>query len=196
VLFKDSFGTEATSSDYTFITNGCQTTAASAPACNETAPSGAPFIYSIVPAEKNSVLLKFTEASGSVDKYILEFGTKSGIYTYGLPNIGRKGTINFQVRFLKPGVNYYFRVRAGNGCATGPWSNELRGSTRGINLMEQNNPLVPQKVHTSVPSPAVSTPVLSPTTSPVITPIPEIPYSPPAPQLSIWEKLLHFFGFR
>ena len=53
VLSKDSFGTEATSGDYTFITNGCQTTAASAPTCNETAPPVVPLINMFWNLEQN-----------------------------------------------------------------------------------------------------------------------------------------------
>lgn len=170
--------------------------------CGSTAPSTAPYAYSVVPMGKDSVLLKFTQAQDPVDKYVLQFGTKPGIYTYGLSNIGGRETRSFHIRFLKPGVNYYFRVRAGNGCAAGPWSNEIQGSTRGVSWASQSIPTVPQVLSKPGPvnkmrAPPVSNPTIVPINKvddykPVTLPVYE---TTPAPQPSFWNKLLHFFGF-
>ncbi len=62
----------------------------------------------------------------------MEYGTKSGDYPYGSTNIGGKGTRTYLVKSLSPNTTYYFKVRGGNGCATGTWSNEISTKTKGL----------------------------------------------------------------
>lgn len=105
-------------------------TTAGAPACSDQKPGSAPWLYSATPKSTGSILLQFTESSDPVDKYVLEFGTESGKYSYGADNLGGKGTKSYLVDQLSPNTTYYFRVRAGNGCATGAWSNEISAKTK------------------------------------------------------------------
>ena len=103
----------------------------SAPVCTDQAPgTKVPWLYAAVPKDGNSVLLYFTEADDPVDRYVLEFGTKSGNYPWGSTNIGGKGTRTYLVQYLLPNTEYFFRVRGGNGCATGNWSNEISVRTK------------------------------------------------------------------
>lgn len=103
----------------------------SAPACEDPSPGAkAPWLYGAIAQDDNSVLLYFTEADEPVDKYALKFGTKSGEYPWGSTNIGGKGTRTYLVQSLFPNTTYYFKVRGSNGCATGPWSNEISTSTK------------------------------------------------------------------
>jgi LysM repeat protein len=67
-----------------------------------------------------------------VDHFALEYGINSNNYQYAADNIGGNGTNIYTVNYLNPNTTYYFRVRAGNGCATGSWSNEISAKTKGF----------------------------------------------------------------
>jgi hypothetical protein len=187
VLSKDSFGTDVTSSDFTFTTIGCPvtttqsttTTTAGAPTCGNDAPSTAPFIYSATPISNTSVLLKFSEAKNA-DRYALEFGLKSGKYIYGAHYIGGAETKDYLVRFLSTGTTYYFRIRGGNGCATGPWSSEIKVITKGSVISGKINSVI-NKIEKSVNTGTKSNSVKSVSTE---------------TNFSFWQKVLKFFGFR
>ena len=62
--------------------------------------------------------------------YLVAYGNKSGEIKYGNPNVGGRDTVRYTVRGLSTGI-YYFRVRAGNGCTPGDFSNELASSFGG-----------------------------------------------------------------
>ncbi|MEK9179243.1 MAG: LysM peptidoglycan-binding domain-containing protein, partial [Patescibacteria group bacterium] len=123
ILFGQSSSSSSSSSSST-------SSSASAPSCGDTSPGAkAPWLYGAIAQDSGSALLYFTEADNPVDKYVLQFGTKSGNYPWGSTNIGGKGTRTYLVQSLSSNTTYYFRVRAGNGCATGSWSNELSVKT-------------------------------------------------------------------
>ncbi len=127
VRSKDAATNEVVGTDNTFITSGCP----SPPACSDVSPGGkALWLYRARPQDSSSILLYFTGADNPVDRYALEYGTKSGSYQYGAANIGGKEIRTYLVKSLSPNTTYYFRVRAGNGCATGPWSNEMSARTK------------------------------------------------------------------
>jgi hypothetical protein len=126
---------------------------ASAPSCGDTPPGAkAPWLYGAIPQSSNSVLLYFTEADNPVNTYVLEYGTKSGNYSYGAQDMGvnSRGPMTFLVQSLSPNTTYYFRVRGGNGCATGPWSNEISVKTKGLVAFNQlaitQSELIPKSV--------------------------------------------------
>lgn len=98
--------------------------------CTDPAPSSAPILLSAVPGI-NSVTLTWSPAVDPVSYYLVAYGTTSGIYQYGNPNVGGKGTTSYTVTNLSGGVPYYFVVRAGNGCTPGPFSNELSANPTG-----------------------------------------------------------------
>ncbi len=119
-----------TTSSGTGSTSG--TSNPSAPGCGEVAPSSAPWLYGAIAQNSTSILLYFTDAGDPVNSYALEFGTETGNYQWGATNIGGKGMRTYLVQSLQPNKTYYFRVRGGNGCATGAWSNELSAKTKGL----------------------------------------------------------------
>jgi hypothetical protein len=122
----------------TAVTGNNGTPKPSTPVCTTLPPGDkSPWLYAAVPKDGNSILLYFTEASDPVDHYVLEFGTKSGEYPYGSTDIGGKGTRTYLVSYLLPNTKYYFRIRGGNGCATGGWSNEISAKTKGILAFNQ-----------------------------------------------------------
>jgi len=102
----------------------------SAPVCTDISPGGAPTLISAV-GGVNLVTLIWTLATDPVSYYLIAYGTSSGNYQFGNPNIGGKGTTSYTISGLSGGATYYFVVRAGNGCAPGPFSNELTATPTG-----------------------------------------------------------------
>lgn len=100
------------------------------PSCDAAPPSGNPWLYGTIARSATSVELYFTDADEPYDHYALEYGTSPGEYQWGATNIGGRGSRTYIVDSLQPNTTYYFRVRAGNGCATGEWSNELSATTK------------------------------------------------------------------
>lgn len=101
--------------------------------CSELQPGfKKPKIYAAA-ASKNglsrSIGLYFTPTSHPVDHYAIIYGTKTGQYQYGVLDIQGEDPRFFSIGHLKPGTTYYFRVRGGNGCATGEWSDEIQVKT-------------------------------------------------------------------
>jgi len=111
--------------------NGVPLSPASAPTCDKTSPGNpAPWLYAAVSKTSNSIALYFSDAAEPYDHYAVEYGPQSGHYLFGATNIGGRGARIVIIQALAPDTTYYFRVRAGNGCTTGPWSNELSSRTR------------------------------------------------------------------
>jgi hypothetical protein len=102
------------------------------PTCGNTPPSSAPSLYTASAQDSSSVLLYFTDAGDPVSSYAVEYGTSPGSYQYSALSIGTKGTRTYLVSSLLPATTYYFRVRGGNGCAAGSWSNEISAKTKGL----------------------------------------------------------------
>lgn len=90
----------------------------------------APELYAAVPQSASEIMLYFTDAQAPFDRYAVEYGTTTGNYTFGHTTIGGVGTRTIRIGSLSSNTKYYFRVRAGNGCATGNWSNELSTTTK------------------------------------------------------------------
>lgn len=105
--------------------------AATAPSCGDGKPGSAPKLTAAT-AGVNSVTLSWEEANDPVSYYLIAYGTTPGSLQFGNPNIGSKGTATFTVSGLSGGTRYYFRIRAGNGCTPGDYSNELASTPRGV----------------------------------------------------------------
>lgn len=95
--------------------------------CNDTRPAADPILVSTSSPSETSVTLAWQEAADPVSYYLLAYGTSETLMEFGIPNIGGRGTNTFTVNGLTKGVKYYFKVRAGNGCKPGGFSNKLSG---------------------------------------------------------------------
>lgn len=101
-----------------------------APTCNDTKPGSAPTLLNAA-AGVNNVTLNWSKAKNPVTYYLVNYSTTPGKFQFGNPNVGGADTISYQVEGLSGGTTYYFKVRAGNGCAPGDYSNELAAAPRG-----------------------------------------------------------------
>lgn len=101
-----------------------------APSCGDAKPGSAPALTG-ASADTNSVTLTWSQAEGPVTYYLITYGISPGTQQFGNPNVGGAGTTGYTVSGLSGGVTYYFKVRAGNGCAPGDFSNELSATPGG-----------------------------------------------------------------
>lgn len=129
------------SQDGLFTTTGCPTTAShsnnsskstksksSELTCKARAPKSAPVVTATAVSE-TSILLTYTKAKDPIQYYALKFGTKSNEYAWGEIKLGDKNVQKYLLNNLSPNKTYYFRVKAGNGCASGEWSEEVSAKT-------------------------------------------------------------------
>ena len=107
--------------------------ASSAPVCTDTKPASAPTLLSAQSESSNTVTLTWSKASDPVTYYLVAYGNKAGEIKYGNPNVGGKDTTSYTVKGLSGGT-YYFRVRSGNNCMPGDYSNELAVNVGGGEL--------------------------------------------------------------
>ncbi len=106
------------------------TEAKTAPSCTQTPPYGAPHLFQIDTA-RNSATLYFTPIKENITYYWIAYGYKPGDMRFGMSfEFGSyDGVIDREINMLDSGTTYYYRVRGGNGCAPGPWSNDLGATT-------------------------------------------------------------------
>lgn len=103
----------------------------SLPVCDDPAPGGAPGNLTAIVTGPNQVRLDWTEGPGPLTYYLIAFGRASGVMEYGNPNIGGSGTTSYIVKGLSGGTTYFFKVRAGNNCMPGDFSNEISATPYG-----------------------------------------------------------------
>lgn len=94
-------------------------------------PKGTPKITSVF-AGLNTVTIAWDEPEGPLSYYLISYGTEAGKPLYGNPNIGGKGTTSYVIQNLSGGQKYYFKVRAGNNCAPGDYSEEVSATPLGF----------------------------------------------------------------
>ncbi len=101
----------------------------SSPSCNSSMPTKAPHLFQ---ADKvgNTITLHFTTVLNSTG-YGIEYTEDPNFFRYGdLFNYSGPAWINSRtIHHLTPNTNYYFRIRAVNGCTAGEWSNILKVNT-------------------------------------------------------------------
>lgn len=117
------------------LSSSMSSTSSPAPvSCMAKKPDHAPNLFQIDP-KTNEAMVFFTPLDKDVDHYFIAYGLNENDFQYGTQfNFGPyTGVIDYTVKDLDPGQTYYFRVRAGNGCALGDWSNTYKVTMKGKN---------------------------------------------------------------
>ncbi|MCL4364587.1 fibronectin type III domain-containing protein [Patescibacteria group bacterium] len=174
--------------------------ASTAPGCSDVAPDHAPNLFQI-DTTADTAKLYLTPVNNAVSYYFVSYGYSSGDERFGASfNQGPyDGALSFTVNDLSPKTTYYFKVRAGNGCASGDWSNVLSARTNSNSVGQSSSPSEPTTSSSSnepVLTPTIAPqPTLTENTSAMSAPSPT-PVSAPTnnqKQESLWQMILNFF---
>ena len=170
------------------------------PTCEKEAPNKNPNLFQI-DTSKNSAKLFFSPVNNAVDNYYIAYGLSEGDERYGVKfDQGYyDGVLNYTVNQLAPNTNYYFKVRAGNGCATGSWSQWMKTKTEGNVLVndakqtpgfiakpEGKESIVKLEPTKEVPKENVVTPPIGEEKKEIV--------AQPVKTKSWWQKLTEFFA--
>ncbi|MCL4384048.1 fibronectin type III domain-containing protein, partial [Patescibacteria group bacterium] len=156
--------------------------------CGDQSPAGAPRIFKII-RRGDQATIYFVPALQPVTSYYLSYSLKPGEDRYGVEfSQGHStGALAYTVKHLSSSRNYYFHLRAGNGCMPGPWSdwyphNNLKTTTTIQPKKVSGNSQLPTTTATPAPLKpiSVSTPTLVPRLSPTSRP-------------SVWQIIKAFF---
>lgn len=98
--------------------------------CTNQAPSTAPNLYEI-DTTNTTAMIYFAPAGNPYDYHYISFGQGNNTEGYGgqINTSQSPGALSYKVNFLSPSTVYTFKVRGGNGCKPGPWSNSLTVQT-------------------------------------------------------------------
>lgn len=112
--------------------------------CPQSAPLNAPNLYQ-VNAQNSQATLFFAPPNDTFDAYTISYGLSASADNYSVtfPMGMTTGAVSYKINSLTPKTAYFFKVRANNGCAAGPWSS----------VKESNAPL--SKLPATGPSPAL-----------------------------------------
>lgn len=146
-----------------------------APVCGDSKPVSAPKLLTAYAIGKNKVALVWSRALDPVSYYLVAYGTKPGKPEFGNPNIGGKNTTSFIVSSLSGGQTYYFKVRAGNGCMPGDFSNEMAVKVVGDKI---TTPAAGFKPGVLGVNKKIATKSAAATSAAIITPQPEATFKP------------------
>ena len=91
--------------------------------CSDAKPLGQPFITK-VENEGGSAEIYFAPALNNFNKYHIAYGTdnKTFPYAYEFYSSAKGGIETTRIDYLTSGANYYFKIKAVNGCNSGDWS--------------------------------------------------------------------------
>lgn len=106
--------------------------------CNDEAPLELPQNLRAISGQ-NTVTLFWEEPTDTFTYYLIAYSDNPDAATYGNPNVGGKGTNSYTINNLSAGTLYYFKIRTGNGCAPGTFSNII-SATPGGQVIENPPP--------------------------------------------------------
>ncbi len=172
------------------------TSSPTTPTCDKQAPDHSPDLFQI-DTTKNTAKLFFTPVNNAVDYYYIAYGFTEGDERFGVKfDKGYyDGVIDYTINELAPNTNYYFKVRAGNGCATGSWSNWMLAKTDGGFVQTIVNDSTSLKTSSSIKEPTVepTKTIKTPTLGVSDYVSPSQPVSQPTTKKSWWQKFIEYF---
>ncbi len=89
--------------------------------CHNSSPLNYPKNLKATPGQ-NSVTLTWDETDDIFSYYLISYSTQKHAATFANANIGGRGTTSFTINNLSADATYYFKIRTGNFCAPGPFS--------------------------------------------------------------------------
>ena len=213
VITTDHFTDYALTANYTVTTSSSNTNnnttssssnttsgSAGPSVCGDQPPTKAPNLFRIDRYQK-SAKLYFAPAGNPVSYYTISYSDKGAQEKYGtsFDQGSSGGVLTYTINELKPGVIYWFKIRAGNGCSPGPWSNWL--STKGGKVVATSaEKLIPKaiksttKTPTPIPETSQTNPIISPAPVSDTPPVSE-PKPTETPKRSFWDKIKNLLGF-
>lgn len=105
--------------------------AVSSTKCRDKKPSDTPRIIRI-DTKSHQAKLYFTSVADNNTYYYITYGYKPGDERFGVQfpmKAGSGHSVKFFIHSLAPGTTYAFKVRGGNGCRTGDWSDWKKVTT-------------------------------------------------------------------
>jgi len=130
----------------------------------------APVLTSVISKSNNTATLTWVDSADPVSNYLVSYGSTSGKYIYGDPNIGGQGTTTFTVGSLSGNKTYYFVVAATNNCGISSFSSEVSVIVNPVPSTPV--PTIGPTTPPDVPAVVVDTPTDAPTDTPVPTQAP------------------------
>lgn len=110
--------------------NASSSNSPSSLSCSDSKPEKSPQLFQIE-TTKNKATLYFSPSGNNTSSYFIAYGYDANDDRFGTRfDYGKSdGAVQYAINDLEPNKTYYFKVRAGNGCATGDWSNTLHATT-------------------------------------------------------------------
>lgn len=97
--------------------------------CTADKPTSAPDLFQIN-AKPDSLILYFSPVITNRDRYFISYSTRESAEEHGYEFVdSSNGVVSVDIGYLQKSTVYYFKVRAGNSCQPGEWSNVLAART-------------------------------------------------------------------
>lgn len=122
-----------------------------APGCTSTPPTQKPDLFKII-TSKGKAKLIYTPVPGATG-YSIIYGLKKGDERFGTTSMlvnNNQGAQEVTIGSLNPKLNYYFEVKANNGCTAGPWSDWIPAKPNGNRTVNKYRLVFNKKVPTLV----------------------------------------------
>ncbi len=108
------------------------------PTCGRQPPSNAPNLFRI-DTTSSTAKLYFSPVNDHLNHYFISYGfEESPRFGTEFPANLSSGIETRTIKSLAPNTTYYFKIRGGNGCASGPWSDWVMTKTKSVSASKTN----------------------------------------------------------
>jgi hypothetical protein len=105
--------------------------------CYSSSPVNYPINFKATPGQ-HSVTLTWEETKDLFTYYLISYSSEKHAATFADANIGGRGTTSHTIYNLSADVTYYFKIRTGNFCAPGPFSDIVSATPSGQKILNSN----------------------------------------------------------